>query len=133
MPTETEVVYVCSPNLRPQLCVSLLSLVGSGTPIDRVTIYSVAEKPVEWDLPRGLVSVVHVKPHDEETGLTRADGFLPNKSHMCRSRAGRVIYFDVDTVILKPLHTVWAGRSFDILARPASRIWHPPGMLSYGN
>jgi hypothetical protein len=124
IPTETEVVYVCSPNLRSQLCVSLRSLIGSGTPFNHVTIYSVAEKPIEWNLPRGLVSVVHVKPHGEETGLN-SYGFLPNKSHMCRSCAGRVIYLDVDTIILKRLDTIWTGRSFDILARPASRTWQP--------
>lgn len=120
-PAETEIVYVCTPDWRSRLSISLCTLLQSGTTFDRVTVFSVSDMAVPWDLPNGRVQVVHVAPLDGNT-LSTADCFLPNKIYMCRGNARRVVYLDADTLVQHPLDLVWNTRpQTHVLARTASR------------
>ena len=123
-PLGTEVIYVCSPDWWKRLCVSVRTLLESGTAVDRVTIYRVATEPASSGFGDDLLHVVDVPPRTEAMQATGA-GFLANKTYMCSSRASRVVYLDADTVVLRPLDPVWNNHSSDVIARCASAYEKP--------
>jgi hypothetical protein len=111
MQVETEVVYHCTPDRAGELRASVESLFDAGSLVDRVTVYA-------WggDIGAGLepygpkVVVAPVEPLFGEFSYA-------NVLYACSSEAPRVVYLDVDTIVLKPLNELWAGKDADVLAR----------------
>lgn len=117
----TEYVYVCSPDFRRYLDLSLRSLFFSGTLVESVVIYVVAERKVIWnyDDPRITVKVVKSIGSVGDWGSY----WGTNKVHLCSSSADRVVFLDTDTIILGPIDQLWKGRNEDLLARLGVRTY----------
>jgi len=105
----TEVVYACSPDRQDELARSLGSLLRSGSAFDRAMVLWIGEeKP-----PRFPDSRIAVRP----TAPLFRDYFFGNKILLGERRASRVVFLDADTLILRPLELLWAGKPCDFLAR----------------
>src|SRR3990172_4209288 len=108
----TEVVYVCPPDWRHYLFTSLRSLLASGTSFDRVVIYCVGRLPRNWRFEDPRILVEEVPP--------LIDGyFLSNKTYLCQRPVDRVIYLDADTMIRKPIDTLYLNVASDFVGRTA--------------
>jgi hypothetical protein len=112
------VVYVCSPDWQHYLFSSLRSLLASGSSFDRVVIFCVGARPASWTFVDPRILVESVPTVDDES-------FLMNKTYLCTRAAERVIFLDTDTLVLRPLDTVWRGIEADVLGRVALRCEGP--------
>lgn len=119
----TEVAYVCTEDFWPLLSLSMQSLFRSGTSFDRVVVYVVGETMPAWKFRDPRVSV-RLVPDISDSGWGK-DGLYwgTNKTHFCESDADRVIYLDVDTLVLKPIDRLYVGDDSDLLARHAVRVY----------
>ncbi|NIT60073.1 MAG: hypothetical protein GWN00_28800 [Aliifodinibius sp.] len=113
----TEVVYVCSPEWQHYLFTSLRSLLASGTTFDQIVIYCVGKRPRSWNFLDSRILVEEVTP--------LAEGyFLINKAYACQrpDKVDRVVFLDADTMVLKPLDTLYKNVSEDFIARVAGQF-----------
>ena len=110
----TEVVYVCSPDWQHYLFTSLRSLLASGTSFSRVVIYCIGKRPRHWCFVDPRIVVEEVEP-------LSGSYFLINKVYMCQSRADRVIFLDADTMVLKPLDSLYRNVASDFIGRVAGQ------------
>jgi len=115
----TQVVYVCSPSYEHCLFRSLQSLLKSGSSFDGVTIYCVGERPSHWFFVDSRIEIKEV-PERRESSCLKEGRFLANKTYLCADMAQRIIYLDADTLISKPIDTVWRDQDCDVIARTAS-------------
>jgi hypothetical protein len=106
----TEIVYVCTPNYLPILATSLQSLIASGSTFDRVSVYLTGKGSYQNLKVDDRIAIIESSPF--MSGYPYAD-----KLYLCRSRYRRVIFLDADTVILRPLETIYRGKNSDLLAR----------------
>jgi|GEM_PF-1774702 len=120
--SSTEIVYVVSPDLnyQYQLFASLRSLLASGTSFDRIVIFCVGKRPKYWEFEDSRIVVEEVKNLNENY-------FFINKTHVCNRDAERLIFLDADTIIMKPIDSIYKNINSDLLARPVmgypNSIW----------
>ena len=112
---ETAVVYVVSPDRGEQLLRSIHSLLKSDSQFDLVRICCVSPATEPWRFANPRIQVESVPP-------LFGRYFYGNKLHLCDTRARRVIFLDADTLVLRPISTLWQGRTEDLLARRGTAI-----------
>jgi hypothetical protein len=118
----TTIVYVVSPDREVELFSSLSSLLASASKFDQVRICCVGTPPPHWRFVDERVILERVEPLFGEY-------FFGNKLHLCDSEAGRVVFLDADTVVLRPLNSIWENRTEQFLARPERPVsLHPWGI-----
>ena len=108
--TTTEIVYIVGPSYSQQMCISLYTLLQSGTTFDSVRIFFVGKRPKHLRFRDSRIIVDEVKSLD-------TDFFLINKTYVTQSKAERVVFLDADTLVLKCLDSVWQGVTADFIAR----------------
>jgi hypothetical protein len=115
----TEVAYVLSAGYLAELQMSLGSLLATGSDFDRVSIYRVGGGDNPWRFEDARVVVKDVPTRFGEY-------FHGNKLYVCDCpEAGRVIFLDADTLVLKPLDHLFAGRNdVDFMARVATKYYY---------
>lgn len=114
--SETEIVYMCSPDRYNELLVSVGSLLTSGSTFDKVTVWVVNLPSEEVWLPQDRRIVVR------PTRSLFGSYLYGNKLYLCRSRASRVVFLDTDTVVQAPIDEVWRMSDAEFVGRPASAM-----------
>ncbi len=111
----TEIVYLCSPNHYENLLfTSIRSLLKSGSNFDLIIVFCVGQKPKYWDILDPRIQIVEVES-------LREDNFLINKVYALTRTTDRLIFLDADTLVLKPIDTIYQDTGADFIGRPASR------------
>lgn len=120
----TSIVYVCSPDWSDQLLVSMYSLFKSGTTFDKVIVYCIGSPPRSWVFADPRVEIRAREPLPEAEILVEGK-FYVNKAYLCRSESDRTVFLDADTIIRRPIDSIWQRSDADITARLASRVFEP--------
>lgn len=107
---DTAVVYVISPDRGEQMLRSIDSLLRSGSQFDAVRICCVGAENGPWRFADPRIHVVSVPP-------LFGSYFYGNKLHLCDTPARRVLFLDADTLVLRPIGSLWQGRTEGLLAR----------------
>lgn len=116
-PKTTEIIYVNSPDYEEQLFTSMRSLLFSGTSFDKIIIYCVGERPKYWDFIDPRITVEEF----DQSSLDNNFFHLIKTVCIPQRKAERVIYLDSDTLVMKPLDSLWEQYpNCDLIARPAS-------------
>ena len=119
----TEVAYVCSADFEPLLFLSMRSLFSSGTTFDRVVVYLVDTDAPNWRFRDDRIHV-EVVSDISDTGWGKNGKYWgTNKTHFCQSDADRLIYLDVDTLVLRPIDAIYESSDADLLARLGVRTY----------
>ena len=114
----TRVVYVISSDWQFWVYISIHSLLASGSDVDQITVLIVGGGGTRLKRLTGPIEVRDVEPLDD-------DYFLINKTRIAALDADRLVFLDADTVVLRPLETLWEGRSADVIARIATSYERP--------
>lgn len=112
---KTEIVYVISPDFWRYLFLSLRTLLTSGTHLEQVRIYLVADSDPGWSIDDDRITVELVP--DISARGEWGSYWGNNKIHLCKSEADRVIYLDTDVMVQRPLHLVYEETQADLVAR----------------
>lgn len=111
----TEIVYLCSPkHYEHLLFTSIRSLLESGSSFDRIVIFCVGQKPKYWDILDPRIQIIEVETLEK-------DFFMLNKLYSLTRKASRLIFLDVDTLVLNPIDAVYQNKSEDFIGRPTSQ------------
>ncbi len=81
----TEIIYVISPSYLQHMCISLHTLLQSGTTFDTVRIFLVGKRPKHLRFRDSRIIIDEVNNLDP-------DYFLINKTYVTQSKAERVIF-----------------------------------------
>jgi hypothetical protein len=128
----TNIVYVCSPDWSDQLIVSLYTLLKSGTTFERVIVFCVGKPPSGLAFADPRIEVRAKEPLPEAAALV--DGkFYVNKAYLCQSEAERTVFLDADTLVLRPIDSIWRRSRADVIGRPTSRVFEPTWSRSLWN
>ncbi len=86
------------------------TLYTSGTHFDSIRIYVTGDQYPGWKFSDPRVSIELVDNLNTAYWGT-------NKCHLCKSSAERVIYLDVDVMVLRPIDQIYEGINSDLIAR----------------
>ncbi len=109
----TVIVYICDGRYGPLLFTSMRSLLASGSHFDSIIIFCIGKKPDYWDVIDPRITIREVDPLMDNY-------FMINKCYAFTVEADRLIYLDVDTIILKPIDIIYQDSQADFLGRIAS-------------
>lgn len=128
----TNIVYVCSPDWSDQLIVSMYSLLKSGTTFDKVIVYCIGSPPPNWAFADPRVEVRERESLPEAEILVEGK-FYVNKAYLCLSEADRTVFLDADTIVRRPIDSIWHRSNADVIARLTARVFEPTWSASLWN
>ena len=128
----TNIVYVCSPDWSDQLLVSMYSLLKSGTTFDKVIVYCIGSVPRSWIFEDSRVEIRERESRPEAEILVEGK-FYVNKAYLCLSESDRTVFLDADTIVRKPIDSIWRRSDADVIARLTARVFEPTWSASLWN
>lgn len=121
MKIETEVVYVCSPDFRRYVMLSLRTLYRSNPEVEKVRIYLVGEVGHDWSFGDSPIRADTVP--DIDAPGPWGHYWRNNKIRLCRSDADQIVYLETDTFVLGALEEIYDGFDADLIARPGVEVY----------